>query len=49
MKPYTITISRRGLPARQYSGLFANDWDAIQSALDHTEGNPCRISARAGQ
>lgn len=47
MKPYTITIRHPGLPARRYHGLFASDWDAIQSALDQTAGRPCRISAKA--
>jgi hypothetical protein len=47
VKTYTITIHHPGLPARRYRGLFATDWDAIQSALDQTAGRPCRISARA--
>lgn len=49
MKPYTITIRHLGMPARRYRGLFATDWDAIQSALDQTEGRPCVIKAEASK
>jgi len=52
VKTYTITISRRGMPAHRYSGLFASDWDAIQSAIDIAAqtgpvDQPVGISAKA--
>lgn len=49
MKPYTITIRHPGLPARRYRGLFANEWEAIDNALDQTEGRPCVIKAEASK
>ena len=47
MKPYRITLTPAHGPARSYCGLFAHGCDAIIHALDLTQGQPMRISARA--
>ena len=47
MTPYRIRITPASGPAWAYTGLFASAFDAIIAALDLTQGQPARISARA--
>jgi hypothetical protein len=46
MKKYLICIRPANAPAWRYTGLFAHSVDAILHALDATQGQPARISAK---
>jgi hypothetical protein len=47
MKKYLIRIHPANAPAYRYTGLFAHSIDAITHALEATQGQPARISAKA--
>lgn len=46
MKSYRIRIQTIGAPAYSFTGVYAHSFDAISHALDLTQGQPARISAK---